>query len=50
MTRKLILIGIVLVGFVLALGSNAWAGHGKIGKHHYYGKGYHQYHKAHHAL
>ncbi len=49
MTRKLILIGIVLVGFVLVLGSHVWAGHGKHGKRHHYDKGCHKYHKAHHG-
>lgn len=49
MTRKLILVSIVLVGFVLALGSNAWAGHGRHGKQHLYGKGYHQCQKSHHG-
>jgi hypothetical protein len=46
MTRKLILISVVLVGFVLAQGSNAWADCSGHGKHQYYGKGYHHYHKA----
>ena len=32
MTRKLLMIGIALVGFTLALGSNAWAENGRGGK------------------
>lgn len=47
MTRKLILISIVLVGFVLTLGSNAWADRDRNGKRHHYDKRYHHSHKAH---
>ena len=43
MTRKLLIIGIALVGLTLALGSNAWAdGHGKGGKNRGNDKTYHQ--------
>jgi len=41
MTRKLLMIGIALVGFTLALGSNAWAEQGRGGKGHRNDKGYH---------
>lgn len=41
MTRKRLMTGIALVGFVLALGSNAWAEHGRGGKDHRNDKGYH---------
>jgi hypothetical protein len=46
MTRKLVFAGIVLVGLVLAMGNNAWAGQGQHGKRHYHAKGHHA-HKAH---
>ncbi len=49
MARKLILIGIVLVGFLLALGSNAWADRGRHGKRHHDDKGYRYCHKTHHG-
>ncbi len=49
MTRKLIRTGIVMVGFALALGSNAWAGHGRHAKRYHYDKGYHHGHKPHHG-
>ena len=38
---------IVLVGFLPALGRNAWADRGGHDKHHHYGNGYH--HRAHHG-
>lgn len=44
MTRKLLMMGIALVGFTLASGSNAWAEHGRGGKDHRNDKGY--YHNA----
>ena len=46
MTRKLVLTSIVMVGVLMALGSNAWAGRDR---HHHHGKGYHKHHKAHHG-
>ena len=49
MTRKLILAGIVLIGFTLALGSNAWADRGRYCKGHKYAKYHHHCHKAHHG-
>jgi hypothetical protein len=42
MTRKLLMIGIALVGFTLAFGSNAWAENGRGGKDRKDGKAYHQ--------
>ena len=42
MTRKLLMIGITLVGLTLAFGSNAWAEHGRGGKDHKNGKVYQQ--------
>lgn len=42
MTRKLLLTGIALVGFTLALGSNAWAGQDKGGNRHQEKGQYHQ--------
>ena len=42
MTRKLIMIGIALVGIMLALGSNAWAENGRGDKNRRDGKTYHQ--------
>jgi len=42
MTRKLLMIGIALVGFTLALGSNAWAEHGRGGKDRRNDKTYHR--------
>ena len=46
MTRKLLIIGIALVGLTLALGSNAWAdGHGKGGQNRGNDKTYHQTYK-----
>jgi hypothetical protein len=41
MKRKLIIAGIVLVGFLLALGSNSWAGEGR-DDHRRGGESYHQ--------
>ncbi|MGD9251630.1 MAG: hypothetical protein PVG19_10425, partial [Desulfobacterales bacterium] len=41
MTRKLIMTSIVLVGFVLALGSNAWADRDRGKKGHRNGKDHH---------
>ena len=50
MTRKRILIDIVLVGFLLALGSNAWADRGRHGqRHHYNGENHRDCYKAHHG-
>jgi len=46
MTRKLLMIGIALVGFTLAFGSNAWAGQDKGGKRHKNDKAYHQNQKT----
>ncbi len=46
MTRKRIFIGIVLVGFLLALGGNAWADHDRGKRGHRNDKGYH--HKCKH--
>ena len=47
MTRKLLMIGIALVGLTLALGSNAWAdGHGKGSKTRGNDKVYQQNHKT----
>ena len=46
MTRKLLMIGIALVGFTLALGSNAWAGHARGAKRHKGEKVYHHNHKS----
>ena len=45
MVRKLMVIGIALVGLTLALGSNAWADPGR-GKGHGHAKGYHQKHRV----
>jgi len=42
MTRKLLMIGIALVGLILALGSNAWAENGRGGKDRRNDKIYHQ--------
>ena len=42
MTRKLLMIGIALVGFTLAFGSNAWAENGRGGKDRRNDKVYHQ--------
>ena len=42
MTRKLLMIGIALVGLTLALGSNAWAEHGRGGYDRRGDNGYHQ--------
>lgn len=47
MTRKLIMISIALVGFTLALGSNAWADDGRNGKRHHNDRRYHQGYKSH---
>ena len=50
MTRKLIMTSTVLVGFVLALSSNAWADRGGRSKrNHDDGKKHHYCHKAHHG-
>ena len=42
MTRKLLMIGIALVGLTLALGGNAWAENGRGGKDRRNGNAYHQ--------
>ena len=42
MKRKLLMIGIALIGFTLALGSNAWAENGRGGKDHRDHTAYHQ--------
>ena len=49
MTRKLLILGIALIGLTLALGSNAWAGHGRNGKNHHYHKIDRHYHWGHHG-
>jgi len=46
MTRKLLITGITLIGFTLALGSNAWAEQGRKGKQHKNDKNYHQSYKT----
>lgn len=46
MTRKLLMIGITLIGLTMAFGSNAWAEHGRGGKDHRDGKVYHQTNKT----
>ena len=46
MTRKLLIIGVALIGFTLALGSNAWAEDGKRGKRHKNDRRYHQSYKT----
>lgn len=42
MARKLLMIGMALIGFTLALGSNAWAEHGRSGKDRRNDNTYHQ--------
>ena len=42
MTRKLLITGIALIGFTLALGNSAWAGQGKGGNRHQEDGQYHQ--------
>jgi len=46
MTRKLLMVGIALVGLTLAFGSNSWAGQDKGGKQHKNDKAYHQSQKT----
>ena len=46
MTRKLLIIGITLVGLTMAFGSNAWAENGRGGKDRRNGKAYHQNYKT----
>ena len=45
MLRKLLILGSALVGFTLAVGSYAWADHGRYGKRHYHGKSYNHCHR-----
>lgn len=46
MTRKLLMIGITLVGLTMAFGSNAWAENGRSGKDRRNDKAYHQNYKT----
>jgi len=46
MLRKFMMIGIALIGFTLALGSNAWADRGRGDRGHRNDKGYHHNYKT----
>ena len=51
MTRNFLILGIALIGLTLALGSNAWAGHGRNNKSHHdhkIGRHCHNGHHGHH--
>jgi hypothetical protein len=46
MTRKLLIVGIALIGMTLALGSNAWAGPDRRGRDHKKDQTYHRQDKT----
>jgi len=46
MKRKLLIIGIALIGMAIAFGSNAWAGQDRGGKQHKKDRNYHQSYKT----